>query len=74
MNKTRKPRTSDGRHDGFQRFCRASRMKMKCSVPGTTLVETLVAVAIVAGLFISIFEVNGICLRYIKSSNYFVQA
>ena len=35
---------------------------------GTTLVETLVAVALVAGFFVSIFEVNGICLRYVKSS------
>jgi hypothetical protein len=35
---------------------------------GTTLVEALVGVSIVAGFFVSIFEVNGICLRYIKSS------
>lgn len=43
-------------------------MKRKLFLAGTTLVETLVALAIVAGLFVSIFEVNGICLRYIKSS------
>lgn len=35
---------------------------------GTTLVETLVAASLVVGFFVSIFEVNGICLRYIKSS------
>jgi Tfp pilus assembly protein PilV len=35
---------------------------------GTTLVETLVAVTLVVGFFVSLFEVNGICLRYIKSS------
>jgi type II secretory pathway pseudopilin PulG len=43
-------------------------MNMTCFLAGTTLVETLVALAIVAGLFVSIFEVNGICLRYITSS------
>jgi Tfp pilus assembly protein PilV len=35
---------------------------------GVTLVETLVAVSLVVSFFVSIFEVNGICLRYIKSS------
>jgi hypothetical protein len=35
---------------------------------GTTLVETLVAVTLVVGFFISLFEINGLCLRYIKSS------
>jgi hypothetical protein len=33
-----------------------------------TLVETLVAVSIMAGAFVSVFEVNGLCLRYVKSS------
>ena len=58
----------DGRHEGCRRFRRASKMNMTCFLAGTTLVETLVALAIVAGLFVSIFEVNGICLRYITSS------
>ena len=35
---------------------------------GTTLVETLVAASLIVGFFASIFEVNGICLRYIQSS------
>ena len=35
---------------------------------GVTLVEAMVAVALVLGFFIAIFEINGICLRYIKSS------
>jgi Tfp pilus assembly protein PilV len=35
---------------------------------GTTLVEVLVGVSLLAGFFVSIFELNGICLRYIKSS------
>ncbi len=35
---------------------------------GTTLVELLVAVSLVVGFFVSIFEVNGICLRYIRAS------
>ena len=35
---------------------------------GVTLVETLVAASLVVGFFVSIFEVNAICLRYIKSS------
>ena len=45
-----------------------SRINTTCFPAGTTLVETLVAVALVAGLFVSIFEINGVCLRYIKSS------
>lgn len=35
---------------------------------GTTLIETLVAVTLVVGFFVSLFEVNGICFRYIKAS------
>src|SRR5438132_14008387 len=35
---------------------------------GVTLVETLMAVTLVAVFFVSIFEVNGLCLHYIKSS------
>jgi len=35
---------------------------------GVTLVETMMAVALVAVFFVSIFEVNGLCLRYITSS------
>jgi len=38
------------------------------SAKGTTLVEVIVAVALVVGFFVSIFEVNGICLRYIRAS------
>ncbi len=38
------------------------------SVAGTTLVECLVAGALVVGFLTSIFELNGVCLRYIKSS------
>lgn len=40
----------------------------KNSIVGTTLVEALVAVALVVGFLTSIFELNGVCLRYIKSS------
>jgi len=38
------------------------------SSDGVTLIEALVALALVIGFFVSIFEINGICLRYIKSS------
>jgi Tfp pilus assembly protein PilV len=38
------------------------------SLAGVTLVETMMAAALVAVAFISIFEINGICLRFIKSS------
>jgi hypothetical protein len=34
----------------------------------TTLVETVVATALIAAFFATIFEVNGVCLRYINSS------
>jgi hypothetical protein len=35
---------------------------------GTTLVETMVAVALVAAFFATIFELNAVCLRYIDAS------
>src|SRR5437899_2672529 len=41
---------------------------------GTTLVETLVAATIVAAFFVSIFEVNAVCLRYINASKECVAA
>lgn len=37
-------------------------------VAGVTLVETMMGAALVAVGFISIFEINGVCLRYIASS------
>lgn len=40
----------------------------KAGLAGTTLVETMMAAALVAGFLVSIFEVNGVCLRYIRSS------
>ena len=41
---------------------------------GATLVETLVAATIVAGFFVTIFEVNALCLRYIDASKESVAA
>jgi Tfp pilus assembly protein PilV len=41
---------------------------------GTTLVEVLVAAALVAGFFLTIFEVNAVCLRYIDASKQCVAA
>src|ERR1044071_2439396 len=41
---------------------------------GTTLVETLVAAAIVTVFFVTIFEVNAFCLRYIDASKECVNA
>jgi hypothetical protein len=35
---------------------------------GTTMVETLVAVALLAAFFATIFELNAVCLRYIAAS------
>src|ERR1700686_3758597 len=35
---------------------------------GTTMVETMVAVALVAAFFATIFELNAVCLRYIDAS------
>jgi hypothetical protein len=35
---------------------------------GSTLVEVLVAATIVAAFFVSIFEMNAVCLRYIDAS------
>jgi hypothetical protein len=53
----------------FQNVDRSKRVSVRNnSVAAMTLVEVLMALVIVVGFFISIFEVNGICLRYIKSS------
>lgn len=41
---------------------------------GTTLTETVVAAALVAGFFGSIFEVNAVCLRYINATKQNVAA
>jgi Tfp pilus assembly protein PilV len=41
---------------------------------GTTLVETMVAVALVATFFATIFELNAVCLRYIDASKESVAA
>jgi hypothetical protein len=41
---------------------------------GTTLVETLVAATLVAAFFVTIFEVNAVCLRYIDASKECVAA
>ncbi len=35
---------------------------------GTTLMETLVAATLIAAFFVTIFEVNAVCLRYINAS------
>jgi hypothetical protein len=40
----------------------------KPSETGTTLIEVMVSVLVTAVFFSSIFEVNGVCLRYISSS------
>jgi Tfp pilus assembly protein PilV len=40
----------------------------KTRFAGTTLTEVLVAAAIVGVFFISIFEVNAVCLRYVQAS------
>lgn len=47
---------------------RVSLKRSKNPPAGVTLVETMMAVALVAVFFVSIFEVNGLCLRYVKSS------
>lgn len=41
---------------------------------GTTMVETMVAVALVAAFFATIFELNAVCLRYIDASKESVAA
>ncbi len=41
---------------------------------GTTLAETLVAVTLVGAFFVTIFEVNAVCLRYIEASKECVAA
>src|SRR5437660_11549228 len=41
---------------------------------GTTLVEVLVAATLVAGFFVTIFELNAVCLRYIDASKECVAA
>jgi hypothetical protein len=35
---------------------------------GTTMVETMIAVSLVAAFFATIFELNAVCLRYIDAS------
>jgi len=47
---------------------RVSLKRSKNRLAGVTLVETMMAVTLVAVFFVSIFEVNGLCLHYIKSS------
>lgn len=50
-------------------FCNRTEIKRaNDSITGFTLVETMMAAALVALSFVSIFEINGVCLRYIKSS------
>jgi Tfp pilus assembly protein PilV len=44
------------------------------SKSATTLVETMIAVILVAAFFAAIFEVNGMCLRYIDASKESVAA
>jgi hypothetical protein len=41
---------------------------------GSTLAETLVAAALVGAFFVTIFEVNAVCLRYIDASKECVAA
>lgn len=41
---------------------------------GMTLIETLVASVLVASFFVSIFELNAVCLRYIDASKESVSA
>ncbi len=41
---------------------------------GSTLAETLVAATLVGAFFVTIFEVNAICLRYIDASKECVAA
>ena len=47
---------------------------LKHSQSGTTLVETAVAVMLIAGFFASIFEMNTVCLHYINASKESVAA
>ena len=50
-------------------FCnRIDIKRAKSSIAGVTLVETLMAAALVALALASVFEINGVCLRYVKSS------
>ena len=42
--------------------------KQESSFAGTTLIETLVAVALLVGFLSTIFELNSRCLRYIDAS------
>jgi Tfp pilus assembly protein PilV len=50
------------------------RSPSKRSQSGTTMVETMVAVALVAAFFATIFELNAVCLRYIDASKESVAA
>lgn len=50
---------------------------MPCRVgleTGVTLIETLVAAAIVGVFFVTVFEINAVCLRYIDASKEIVAA
>jgi len=46
----------------------------KRSQSGVTLVETMIAAAIIAIFFATIFELNAVCLRYIDASKESVAA
>ncbi len=46
----------------------------KIRLAGTTLIETVVAAALIAGFFGTIFEVNAVCFRYIDASKESVAA
>jgi Tfp pilus assembly protein PilV len=40
----------------------------KGRISGTTLIETLVAIALLVGFFVTMFELNATCLRFIDST------
>ena len=40
----------------------------KGHISGTTLIETLVAIALLVGFFVTMFELNATCLRFIDST------
>jgi hypothetical protein len=46
----------------------------KRHLAGTVMIETLVAVSLIAAFFATIFELNAVCLRYIEASKESVAA
>lgn len=68
------PNNAEERHTGCCNFHKMLRPCRARHEAGTTLAEVLVAAALIAGFFATIFEVNALCLRYIDASKESVAA